>query len=102
MKHFLNFIKFAVIIAILEFTYVFILLNYTFISYKADRILLQSLILIFLVFIAFKKKYVMFQKNNWKQNFISIIFIICSAMWFAFILRFSIRLLVGMILYYFD
>ena len=35
-----------------------------------------------IILVAFKKKYIEFKQNDWKQNIISAIFLICTIGWF--------------------
>ena len=100
MKHIFNFIKFGIIITILEFINEFVVGSFDFLSYETDIILRYSLLGIILIFIAFNRKYIVFKKDDWKQNLISIIFIICSSLWFYLVCCITVAFLLGWTLYY--
>ena len=85
MRHIFNFIKFGIIITVLEFINRYLIIRFNLIPYKLEEVLAYSLLAILLIFIAFNRKYIVFKKDDWKQNIVSIIFIIFSLLWFLFI-----------------
>lgn len=102
MKHIFNFSKFAIIIAVLEFLNEFFRFNLELLSFRTNEIIRYSLLAIILIFIAFNRKYIVFKKDNWKKNLISIIFIICSLLWFCIMLYISVILSLEWTLYYYG
>ena len=97
MKHIFNFSKFAIIIAVLEFLNEFFRFNLELLSFRTNEIIRYSLLAIILIFIAFNRKYIVF-----KKNLISIIFIICSLLWFCIMLYISVILSLEWTLYYYG
>ena len=87
MRHIFNFIKFGIIITVLEFINRYLIVRF---PYKLEEGLAYSLLAIILIFIAFNRKYIVFKKDDWKQNLISIIFIIFSLLLFLFIYSYAL------------
>lgn len=102
MKHIFNFIKFSIIITVLEFLNEFLRYNLELFSFNTNAIIRYSLLAVILIFIAFNRKYIVFRKDDWKQNIISIIFIICSLLWFCIMFYISIILSLELIIYYYG
>lgn len=70
MNPFINFGKFMLISIFAEFVSV-IMIGKIYLDYSQR----QNLVAAILIFIAFKKKYIVFSKKDYKQNIISLIFI---------------------------
>ena len=88
LKSIWNFIKFATLIAILEFFSMnFSPTDYLFPSLpsapaiRVDFAINGILSLAILAFVAIKGKYIVFERGNKPQNAISILFIIASVLW---------------------
>lgn len=97
MKHIKNFLKFALITVLVEFVNTVMIGELYFLSTEVDFILRYALVTAILIFIAFDKKYIAFNQNDWKQNVISVIFLVFGIGWIFILASFSYIFVVGFI-----
>ena len=97
MKHIKNFLKFALITVFVEFVNTVMVGELYFLSTEVGFVLRYALVTAILIFIAFDKKYIAFSLNSWKQNIVSVIFLVFGFGWIFILAYFSGILLTGFI-----
>ena len=79
MRYLINFFKLAVVSWFLIFFLYFLTKRQSAVFY-----ILFCALAVGVILFAIKKKYVVFVKNDWKENVASVIFLLCVIAWFYF------------------